>query len=131
MKATIKEFEKFIVHSSNIKESRSNGSPPTTIWMETNGKSCSFLENPSFIIKVAIANAITATKHIDNPYKLASPYEFFIVVDRNGAYHLDKNYTPFGKVVKGMGVVDKISDLETDRREWPIDNVKIKVDIID
>ena len=38
--------------------------------METNGKSCSFLENPSFIIKVAIANAITAIKHNVKPYKL-------------------------------------------------------------
>ena len=25
---------------------------------------------------------------IDNPYKLASPYEFFIVQSKNGAYHL-------------------------------------------
>ena len=68
---------------------------------------------------------------IDNPYKLASPYEFFIVVDKNGAYHLDKNYTPFGKVTKGMDVVDMISNIETDKREWPIDNVKMKITIID
>jgi len=67
---------------------------------------------------------------IDNPYKLASPYEFFIVVDKNGAYHLDKNYTPFGKVIKGMDVVDIIANIETDKREWPIDNVKMKVVII-
>ncbi|MFL2636983.1 MAG: peptidylprolyl isomerase [Flavobacteriaceae bacterium] len=68
---------------------------------------------------------------IDNPYKLASPYEFFIVVDKNGAYHLDKNYTPFGKVIKGMDVVDIIANIETDKREWPIDNVKMKTIIID
>jgi len=68
---------------------------------------------------------------IDNPYKLASPYEFFIVVDENGAYHLDKNYTPFGKVIKGMDVVDMIANIETDKREWPIDNVKMKIIIID
>ena len=67
---------------------------------------------------------------IDNPYKLASPYEFFIVVDKNGAYHLDENYTPFGKVINGMNVVDLISNIETDKREWPIDNVKIKVKIL-
>ena len=44
---------------------------------------------------------------------------------------MDKNYTPFGKVIKGMDVVDAIANTETDKREWPIDNVKIKVSIID
>lgn len=67
---------------------------------------------------------------IDNPYKLASPYEFFIVQSKNGAYHLDKNYTPFGKVIRGMDIVDIICNLETDKREWPIENIKIKVSII-
>ena len=37
--------------------------------METNGKICSFVEKPSFIMKVAIDNAITAIKHNNNPYK--------------------------------------------------------------
>ncbi|MAV14010.1 MAG: peptidylprolyl isomerase [Flavobacteriaceae bacterium] len=68
---------------------------------------------------------------IENPYKLASPYEFFIVQSKNGAYHLDKNFTPFGKVIKGMEVVDIISNLETDRREWPHENVKIEVELLD
>ena len=68
---------------------------------------------------------------IENPYKLASPYEFFIVQSKNGAYHLDKDYTPFGKVIRGINVVDKINSLETDKREWPFENIKIKVSIID
>ena len=43
---------------------------------------------------------------IDNPYKMASPYEFFIVQKKDGAHHLDGNYTIFGTVIKGMEVVD-------------------------
>ena len=68
---------------------------------------------------------------IENQYKLASPYEFFIVQSKNGAYHLDKDYTPFGKVIRGINVVDKINSLETDKREWPFENIKINVSIID
>ena len=29
------------------------------------------------------------SSEIENPYKLASPYEFFIVQQSPGAYHLD------------------------------------------
>ena len=71
------------------------------------------------------------SSEIENPYKLASPYEFFIVQKIDGAYHLDKNYTAFGKVIRGMDVVDKISNLETDKREWPLDNVRFDVEIIE
>ena len=35
------------------------------------------------------------------------------------------------KVIKGIEVVDIISNLETDRREWPHENVKIEVEILD
>lgn len=67
---------------------------------------------------------------INNPYKLASPYEFFIVQKKSGAYHLDGNYTPFGRVIKGMNVVDKINSQPIDKREAPINNIKMKVEII-
>ncbi len=70
------------------------------------------------------------SSEIENPHKLASPYEFFIVQKKDGAYHLDGNYTAFGKVIKGMNVVDIISNLETDKREWPLDNVRFKTVII-
>ena len=70
------------------------------------------------------------SSEIDNPHKLASPYEFFIVQKKDGAYHLDGNYTAFGRVVKGMSVVEKISNLKTDKRDWPIDNVRFRTEIL-
>ena len=68
---------------------------------------------------------------IDNPHKLASPYEFFIVQQNPGAYHLDGNYTIFGKVISGMDVVDKINKQRTDNRETPLTNVFMDVEIIE
>ena len=70
------------------------------------------------------------SSEIDNPYKLASPYEFFIVQQQPGAYHLDGNYTPFGKVIRGMDVVDKINQVTTDKREMPLINISMKIRIL-
>ena len=62
---------------------------------------------------------------IKNPHKLASPYEFFIVQSKSGAHFLDGDYTIFGKVSKGMDVVDKIAGVDTDDLDWPISNIFI------
>ena len=68
---------------------------------------------------------------VNNPYKMASPFEFFIVQSIEGAHHLDGNYTVFGKVIAGMETVDKIAATPTDNLDWPIDNIYIrKVEII-
>jgi len=72
------------------------------------------------------------SSEIENAYKLASPYEFFIVQNPKGAYHLDGAYTAFGHVTQGMDVVDKINSVETDGLEWPLENIYIiKAEIID
>lgn len=70
------------------------------------------------------------SSEIENPHKLASPYEFFIVHQSPGAYHLDGNYTPFGKIIRGMEVVDAINALPTDKREWPLTNMRMRVKIL-
>lgn len=71
------------------------------------------------------------SSEIENPHKLASPYEFFIVQRQGGAPYLDGDYTIFGEVIRGMDVVDKIAAQPTDEGEWPLQNVYIrKVEII-
>lgn len=63
----------------------------------------------------------------DNPHMLASPYEFFIVVTNPGSYHLDGDYTPFGRVIEGMDVVDKINSVPTgEQGDWPQQNIYIQ-----
>lgn len=69
---------------------------------------------------------------IDNPHKLASPFEFFIVCKKGGAHFLDGDYTIFGRVTKGMDVVDRMSVVDTDDGDWPDKNIFIRnVEIID
>lgn len=66
------------------------------------------------------------SSEVDNPHKLASPYEFFIVVTKPGSYHLDGGFTPFGKVIQGMDVVDKINKVRVGKGDWPFQNVYIE-----
>ena len=70
------------------------------------------------------------SSEIENPHKLASPYEFFIVQQSPGAYHLDGSYTVFGRVIKGMDVVDKINQQKIDSREAPLSNIHMEVSIL-
>lgn len=71
------------------------------------------------------------SSEIENPHKLASPYEFFIVQQDPGAYHLDGSYTAFGKVIRGMEVVDQINRQKIDKREAPLSNIHMDVSIIE
>lgn len=66
------------------------------------------------------------SSEINNPHMLASPYEFFIVVTKPGSYHLDGDFTPFGKVIEGMDVVDEINSQPVGKGDWPSQNIYIQ-----
>ena len=72
------------------------------------------------------------SSEIENAYKLASPFQFFIIQRKGGADYLDKEYTVFGEVTTGMDVVDKIAEVKTDEGDWPLQNVYIRtIEIIE
>ena len=65
-----------------------------------------------------------------NPQKKSTPFEFYIVQNRKGAHHLDGEHTVFGEVTSGFEVIDKIVNLKTGSDEWPLNDVFMKIKVL-
>lgn len=48
-----------------------------------------------------------------------------------GVPFLDGDYTVFGQVVEGMEVIDKIASVSTDRNDRPLEDIRMKVSIVE
>lgn len=66
----------------------------------------------------------------NNPTKVSSPYEFYMIQDKRGSHHLDGEHTIFGEIIEGVSVMEKIARLETDVKEWPVQDVYIKATVL-
>ncbi|MGO1244055.1 MAG: peptidylprolyl isomerase [Sphingobacterium sp.] len=47
-----------------------------------------------------------------------------------GTPHLDNNYTVFGELIEGLEIIDKIASMETDRRDRPVEDVRMKMKVL-
>lgn len=74
---------------------------------------------------LSMAKIPRSTETTRNPSDNGS--QFFICVEDAGS--LDRNYTVFGKVVRGMDVVDKIAEVKRDEWDNPLNPIEMTVTV--
>ena len=67
---------------------------------------------------------------VNNPRKKSTAFEFYIIQNRKGAHHLDGEHTVFGEVTYGFETIDRIVNLEAGSDEWPLEDVFMKIEVI-
>ena len=65
-----------------------------------------------------------------NPQKISARCQFYIVQNKKGVHRLDGDYTVFGKVIKGMDIIDTIVNMPRDKKDEPLKKVTLDVNII-
>jgi len=68
---------------------------------------------------------------VNNPLKKSTPFEFYIIQNKQGGHHLDGEHTVFGQVISGFKTIDKIANLKAGGDEWPLLDVYFKVEVIE
>jgi peptidyl-prolyl cis-trans isomerase B (cyclophilin B) len=89
-----------------------------------------YLLKPEFNEKIRHIYGAVGAGRDDNPGKLSSACQFYIVQNKDGLPRLDDKYTVFGQVIRGMDIVDAIVSVKTDSTNSPLTPVKMDVNII-
>lgn len=72
------------------------------------------------------APVVTTTRRSSPP-----DAQFYTVANQAGLKRLDGNYTVYGQVFTGMGVVEAIVAVPTDSTDAPLTPIRLRVDVIE
>lgn len=89
-----------------------------------------YLLAPEFNDKLLHEYGAVGAGRDNNPDKRSARCQFYIVQNKDGVHRLDGNYTVFGKVIKGMAVIDSIVHVERDAADMPLRPIALDVNII-
>src|SRR6478609_2491234 len=89
-----------------------------------------YLLKPEFRDSIRHVYGAVGIGRDDNPEKLSATCQFYIVQNKNGLPRLDGDYMIFGKVFKGIEVVDAIASVKTDSLDAPLTPIKIDVNVL-
>lgn len=81
------------------------------------------------LVNVRIEEKIQA-EHLKTPDYKFSQYQVDTYTTVGGTPHLDGTYTVFGEVIEGLEVIDKIAGVKTDKRDRPLENIRMKVTLV-
>ena len=89
-----------------------------------------YLLEPEFVDSLTHVYGALGAGRDGNPQKLSARCQFYIVQNKEGEHRLDGNYVIFGKVIKGMDVVDEIVNVERDSINEPLSPITLDVNMI-
>ncbi|NVJ85255.1 MAG: peptidylprolyl isomerase [Algoriphagus sp.] len=89
-----------------------------------------YLLEPEFHPELTHVYGAVGAGRDDNEGKLSARCQFYIVQNKEGLHRLDNNYTVFGKVIKGMDIVDQIVNVDRDDRDEPLTPITLDINIV-
>lgn len=89
-----------------------------------------YLLEPEFVDSLTHTYGAFGAGRDGNAEKLSARCQFYIVHNKEGLHRLDGDYMIFGKVIKGMDVVDTIVNVERDSIDEPLSKITLDVNMI-
>ncbi len=89
-----------------------------------------YLIKPEFNSNILHDYGAFAAGRDNNKEMISAGCQFYIVQNKQGVHRLDNQYTVYGKVIKGMNVIDEIVHVQTDSTDAPINTIRVDVNVI-